>query len=257
MNYKEKFVRFLLESNALTFGDFTLKSGRKSPYMINTGKLDSGIALSRLGCFYARTIFEKMELEVFPRDTSILFGSAYKGIPLASAASIALAAAFNVNLGYCFNRKEAKDHGEGGVFVGKKPGRGDKILVIDDVMTAGTALRDVMDILSIHAPEAKVVGSVIAVDRKEYGLDKRLSAAAETQYELGIPIIPIIDIDEIVQVLKSGVIETDESDDDEERSACSVNLDFYGRDFQKITTALPNKEQIAAIEAYLEEYRPS
>ena len=257
MNYKEKFVRFLLESGALTFGDFTLKSGRKSPYMINTGKLDSGIALSRLGCFYAKAIHDKIELDVLPGDTSILFGSAYKGIPLAAAASIALAATYDINLGYAFNRKEAKDHGEGGVFVGKKPGPGDKIIIIDDVMTAGTALRDVMELLSIHAPDAKVVGSIIAVDRKEYGLDKRLSAVAETQYELGIPIIPIIDIDEIVEVLKSGTIDVEEPEGDGEMSACSVTMDFFGRDFQKLTTALPSKEQIADIESYLEKYRPS
>jgi len=256
MNCKEKFVRFLLESGALTFGDFTLKSGRKSPYMINTGKLDTGIALSRLGCFYAKTIYEKLELGIIPDDVSILFGSAYKGIPLAASASIALAAAYDKNLGYAFNRKEAKDHGEGGVFVGRKPGPGDRILIIDDVMTAGTALRDVVELLSAHAPEAKVVGSIIAVDRKEFGLNKKLSAVAEAQYELGFPIIPIIDIDEIVQVLKSGEIMAEEPDDDEDRENCKVTLDFFGRDFKKIKTALPTKEQIAAIEAYLEEHRP-
>ena len=256
MNCKEKFVRFLLESGALTFGDFTLKSGRKSPYMINTGKLDSGIALSRLGCFYAKTIYEKMQLGIIPDDVSILFGSAYKGIPLAASASIALAAAFDINLGYAFNRKEAKDHGEGGVFVGKKPGPGDKILIIDDVMTAGTALRDVVELLSTGAPEAKVVGSVIAVDRKEFGLNKKLSAVAEAQYQLGFPIIPIIDIDEIVNALKSGGITAEDQESGEDRSACSVTLDFFGRDFEKITTALPTVEQIAAIEKYLEEYRP-
>ena len=256
MNNKEKFVRFLLESGALTFGDFTLKSGRKSPYMINTGKLDSGIALSRLGCFYAKTIYEKMQLGIIPDDVSILFGSAYKGIPLAASASIALAAAFDINLGYAFNRKEAKDHGEGGVFVGKKPGPGDKILIIDDVMTAGTALRDVVELLSEGAPEARVVGSIIAVDRKEFGLNKKLSAVAEAQYQLGFPIIPIIDIDEIVNALKSGGIAAEDPEESEDRSACSVTLDFFGRDFEKITTALPTEEQIAAIEKYLEEYRP-
>jgi len=227
MNYKEKFVHFLLEHGALMFGDFTLKSGRKAPYMINTGKLDSGVLLSRLGCFYAKSIYEKMELGIIPHDTNIIFGSAYKGIPLAAATAIALSAAFDLNIGYSFNRKEAKDHGEGGVFIGKKPGQGDRVLVIDDVMTAGTALRDTVDLLSAHAPEAKVVGSVIAVDRKEHGRDKRLSAVAETQYELGIPIFSIVDIDEIVSVLKSG--EIDEA----------------------------GPEQITAIEKYLEEYRAS
>ena len=225
MYHKERFVRFLLESGALIFGDFTLKSGRKSPYMINTGKLDSGILLSRLGCYYAHTVYEKIELGVIPQDTSIIFGSAYKGIPLAAVVSIALAAAYDLDLGYAFNRKEEKDHGEGGVFVGRKPGQGDRILIIDDVMTAGTALRDTVDLLSVHAPEAKVVGSVIAVDRKEHGRDERLSAAAETQYELGIPIFSIIDIDELVDVLK--------------------------------TASLAEPGQIAAIEAYLAANRAS
>jgi len=236
MNYKEEFVRFLLGSGALTFGDFILKSGRRSPYMINTGKLDSGALLSRLGCFYARAIVEKMDLGVIPRDTGILFGSAYKGIPLAAAAAIAIDAAYDLKIGYAFNRKEAKDHGEGGVFIGRKPGPGDRILIVDDVMTAGTALRDTIDLLSIHAPEAKVVGSVIAVDRKEHGRDARLSAVAETQYELGIPIFSIIDIDEIIAALKS---------------------EGFADAMADKKAALPTSGQIAAIESYLEENRPS
>ena len=206
MYHKEKFVRFLLDSGALTFGDFTLKSGRKSPYMINTGKLDTGVLLSRLGCFFAHAVFEKMEVGIIPRDTGIIFGSAYKGIPLAASVAIAMSAAYDLDIGYAFNRKEEKDHGEGGVFIGKKPGPGDRILVIDDVMTAGTALRDTVDLLGRYAPEAKVVGSVIAVDRMEHGRDARMSAVAEAQYELGIPVFSIIDIDEIVAELKSGTL---------------------------------------------------
>jgi len=235
MHYKAQFVRFLLESGALTFGDFILKSGRKSPYMINTGKFDSGSSLSRLGCFYARAIYEKIELDVIPSDITIIFGSAYKGIPLATATAIAISAAFELNFGWAFNRKEAKDHGEGGVFVGMKPGAGDKLLIVDDVMTAGTALRDSVQMLKEHAPEAKVVGSVIAVDRKERGNDARISAVAETEYELGFPIFPIIDIDEILEVLKSGEIE---------------------REYKNEAMAmLPTTEQIAAIEKYLAEHR--
>jgi len=263
MDYKRKFVRFLIETGALIFGEFTLKSGRSSPYMINTGKLDSGASLARLGCFYARSIYEKMELEVIPRDTSILFGSAYKGIPLAAAASIAMSAAFDLNIGYAFNRKEAKDHGEGGVFIGKKPGMSDRILIIDDVMTAGTALRDTVDLLNIHAPEAKVIGSVIAVDRKERGRDQRLSAVAETQYELGIPIFSIIDIDEILAALKSdmfaGEISMPEmtADEAKEQEQIARQCYFCGSGIEDAAKVkLPTPEQIAAIEAYLEENRP-
>ena len=228
MNYRDRFVKFLLNAGALTFGDFTLKSGRKSPYMINMGLVNTGDSLSQLGFFYAHTIIEKMESGVIPQETSILFGSAYKGIPVAAAASIAMAVEFERSMGYTFNRKEAKDHGEGGVFVGKKPGAGDRILIVDDVMTAGTALRDTIDLLNLHAPEAKVVGSIIAVDRKERGRDERFSAVAEAQNELGIPVFSIIDIDEIVATLKADAL------------AGEVE-----------------NGQIAAIEEYLEIYRPT
>ena len=235
MHYKEQFVKFLLESGALTFGEYTLKSGRKSPYMINAGKLDSGITLSRLGCFYARAIYDKMELDIIPWETTMLFGSAYKGIPLATSAAIAMGASFDLDFGWAFNRKEEKDHGEGGVFVGRKPGAGDLVLIIDDVMTAGTALRETVELLHTQTPEAKIVGSVIAVDRKERGRDSRLSAIAEAQYELGFPIFSIINIDEILHILKTGDFESE-----------------YRKD---VKAALPTSDQIAAIEEYLAEHR--
>ena len=226
MDYRDRFVRFLLDSGVLAFGDFTLKSGRKSPYMVNMGMINTGVSLSQLGCFYAHAIVEKIEQGTIPQETNILFGSAYKGIPLAAAASMAMSAEYGRIIGYTFNRKEAKDHGEGGIFVGKNPGPGDRILIVDDVMTAGTALRDTFDLLSALTPEAKVVGSIIAVDRKECGRDPRFSAVDETQKELGIPVFSIIDIDEIVALLKSGTLAAEVKD-----------------------------EQIDAIEAYLEKYR--
>ena len=234
MHYKTKFVRFLLESGAMTFGDYTLKSGRKSPYMINIGKLDSGMALSKMGCFYARAIYEKMEMDVIPWETTMLFGSAYKGIPLVAATSIAMAAAFDLDFGWAFNRKEAKDHGEGGIFVGRKPGPGDQVIIVDDVMTAGTALRETVGLFGEYAPGAKIVGSVIAVDRKEHGSDKRVSAVAETEFELGFPIFSIVDIDEIIESLKS---------------------DDLQREYMNKKAALPTMEQIAAVENYLAEQR--
>jgi len=203
--------------------------------MINTGKFDSGASLSRLGSFYARAIYEKMELGIIPWETTMLYGAAYKGIPLAASAAIALNAVFDIDLGWVFNRKEAKDHGEGGVFVGMKPGAGDLVLVIDDVITAGTALRETFDLFAAQAPEAKIVGTVIAVNRKERGNDDRLTAVAEAQFELGAPIISIICIDEILAVLK---------DEELERKYNSL---------EKVP--LPTKEQIAAIEDYLAEYR--
>ena len=235
MHYKTEFIRFLLESGAMTFGVYTLKSGRKSPYMINIGKVGSGVSLSRMGDFYARAIYEKMETGIIPEDTNLLFGSAYKGIPLVTATSIAMSAAFELDLGWAFNRKEAKDHGEGGVFVGTMPGAGDRVLVVDDVMTAGTALRETIDLFKKYAPDAEVIGSVIAVDRKERGRDKTVSAVAEAEKEFGIPVFSIIDIDEIIEALKSGELVLE----------CKSSF----------KAALPTADQIAAIEEYLAEYR--
>ena len=271
LGYKSSFVRFLLSSGALTFGDFTLKSGRKSPYMINTGRIDTGDAISSLGCFYARAVDEKMQLGVIPNDVSILFGSAYKGIPLVTASSIAMNAAFDKNIGWCFNRKEAKDHGEGGVFVGKIPSDGDKILIVDDVMTAGTALRETVSLIKTHAPGAEIVGSVIAVDRAERGGGSvgggKLSAVAEAQYEFGFPIFSIIDIDEIVTALKSGIGNAGDDTDqtlsdagscedpkkaDVERYPCGL-CDTKSDGARDII--LPTPEQIEKIEAYLKEHR--
>jgi orotate phosphoribosyltransferase len=271
VSYKHSFVRFLLASGALTFGDFTLKSGRKSPYMINTGRFNTGDSISRLGCFYARAIEEKVQLGVIPQDVGIIFGSAYKGIPLATAAAIALSAAFNINVGWCFNRKEVKDHGEGGVFVGKQPGAGDKVLIIDDVMTAGTALRETVELIQAHAPEAEIVGSVIAVDRAERGGGSagggRLSAVAEAQYELGFPIFSIINIDEIVSALKAGVEcpapaapPSDSRSGPYQDAAVSAADRFpcglcEERDERDDVLILPTPEQVEKIEAYLKEHR--
>ena len=259
MQNKENFVRFLLGTGALIFGDFSLKSGRKSPYMINTGEVCSGETLSRFGCFYARTIIEKIELGIIPKDIDIIFGSAYKGIPLAVATSIALSAAFNMNVGYAFNRKVEKDHGEGGIFVGMAPAPGAKILIIDDVMTAGTALRETAELIKKQAPDVQIVGSVISVDRKERGRDGRLTAVAETQYELGIPVFSIVDIDEIVGLLRSTKLAEKQPAETggEEDLGYTYRLDIGGKEMlDDIHAALPTEEQIVAIENYLAEQRP-
>ena len=190
--YQNDFVDFMLEIGALKFGEFTLKSGRVSPYFFNAGQFNQGNHLSRLGQFYAQAI------EASGIKFDVLFGPAYKGIPLVAATAIALNDSFNRSVPYSFNRKEAKDHGEGGNIVGH-PLEGD-ILIIDDVITAGTAIREAKDI--IDANSAKTKGVVVALDRQEKGKGE-LSAIQEAEQNFGITVVSIINLSHIVDYLKA------------------------------------------------------
>ena len=158
MNYKQQFIKFMVDSGVLTFGDFTLKSGRKAPYFINCVNYKTGAQLAKLGEFYAECIKDND----IPVET--LFGPAYKGIPLAVSAVTALYNKFGINVSYCFDRKEAKDHGEGGMFVGKSLSDGEKVIIIDDVMTSGKALKESVPKLK-GAADVDITGMVITVDR--------------------------------------------------------------------------------------------
>mgnify|MGYP001013748916 FL=1 len=189
--YQNDFVDFMLEIGALKFGEFTLKSGRVSPYFFNAGQFNQGNHLSQLGQFYAQAI------EASGIKFDVLFGPAYKGIPLAAATAIALNDSFNRSVPYSFNRKEAKDHGEGGNIVGH-PLEGD-ILIIDDVITAGTAIREAKDIISANG--AKTKGVVVALDRQEKGKGE-LSAIQEVEQNFGIAVMSIINLSHIVDYLK-------------------------------------------------------
>ena len=190
--YQNDFVDFMLEIGALKFGEFTLKSGRVSPYFFNAGQFNQGNHLSQLGQFYAQAI------EASGIKFDVLFGPAYKGIPLVAATAIALNDSFNRSVPYSFNRKEAKDHGEGGNIVGH-PLEGD-ILIIDDVITAGTAIREAKDI--INANGAKTKGVVVALDRQEKGKGE-LSAIQEVEKNFGIAVVSIINLSHIVDYLKA------------------------------------------------------
>jgi orotate phosphoribosyltransferase len=190
--YQKDFVDFTLATGALKFGEFTLKSGRVSPYFFNAGLFNHGQHLSKLGKFYAQAI-DSSGIEF-----DVLFGPAYKGIPLATATAIALNERFNSDVPYSFNRKEAKDHGEGGNIVGH-PLQGD-ILIIDDVITAGTAIREAQDIITTNGANTKAV--VVALDRQEKG-NGDLSAIQEVEQNFGIEVISIISLSHIVNYLKS------------------------------------------------------
>ncbi len=192
-SYQKDFVDFMLEIGALKFGEFTLKSGRISPYFFNAGAFNTGEHLSRLGKFYAQAIQESnLEFDV-------LFGPAYKGIPLATATAMVLNDSFNQNVPYSFNRKEAKTHGEGGDIVGH-PLTGN-ILIIDDVITAGTAIREAMDIIKANGATAK--GVIVAVDRQEKGKGEQ-SAIQEVEQNFNIQVLSIINLSHLVDYLKQG-----------------------------------------------------
>ncbi|MGQ7816642.1 orotate phosphoribosyltransferase [Pseudomonas sp. A46] len=188
--YQRDFIRFAIERGVLRFGEFTLKSGRTSPYFFNAGLFNSGLALAKLGRFYAAAVVDSG----IPFD--VLFGPAYKGIPLAAATAVALAEHHQIDIPWCFNRKEAKDHGEGGTLVGA-PLAG-RVLIIDDVITAGTAIREVMQI--IQAQNAQAAGVLIALNRQERGQGE-LSAIQEVERDFGMPVVSIVSLEQVLEYL--------------------------------------------------------
>ena len=190
-DYQKEFLEFALDQGVLRFGEFTLKSGRVSPYFFNAGLFNTGVSLARLGRYYAQSIVDSgIEFDV-------LFGPAYKGIPLAAATAVALADLHDRDVPYCFNRKEAKDHGEGGSLVGA-PLEG-RVLIIDDVITAGTAIREAMDIIA--ANNAQAVGVAIALDRMEKGKGEQ-SAIQEVETEYDLKVMNIADLSVLIEYIK-------------------------------------------------------
>jgi orotate phosphoribosyltransferase len=198
---KNDFIRFLMARGALKFGDFTTKSGRRSPYFINMGEFNTGEAIDRLGFYYASHIVGLMREGDIPQEIDNIFGPAYKGIPLCVMTAASLSRGFEMDVPWSFNRKEAKDHGEGGSFVGTKLKDGDNVLILDDVITAGTAVRETLPLLR-GAADVNIAGMIIAVDRMERGQGS-LSAVDEVREELGIPVFPIITVRDIISYLET------------------------------------------------------
>ena len=192
--YKREFIKFLEDAGVLKFGDFTAKSGRKIPYFINAGEIKTGEQISRLGEFYAKAYFDKVG-----NKRAVLYGPAYKGIPIAVSVAVALAKN-GLDVPFFFNRKEEKDHGEGGVFVGYKPSNSEEIVIVEDVITAGTAIRESMAILS-PLKDTKVSAVFVMVDRKEKGKGEK-SAMAEIGEEYGFPVYSVVDVYDIIEYLE-------------------------------------------------------
>lgn len=224
MDYKKDFIEFMVRSGVLTFGEFTTKSGRKSPYFINTGNYKTGRQLSELGAFYARCITENMERGELKKEITALFGPAYKGIPISAAAAIALAENHGIDIGYCSNRKEVKDHGEGGSLLGFPLQPGDSVLVVEDVITAGTAMRECVPFLRDLG--VTVEGLIVSVDRMERGTGTG-TAIEELKEEYGIITYPIITVRDIIDNLQGQEISGRICIDDEMKQRMEDYLNTY------------------------------
>lgn len=192
--YKQEFIEFMIDCEVLKFGDFVTKSGRKTPFFVNTGFYRTGAQLKRLGQYYAKAIHEN-----FGEDFSILFGPAYKGIPLCVAAAMEMSELYGAEIGYCANRKEAKDHGDRGILLGSPIQDGDRIVIIEDVTTAGTSISETMPIIRAQG-DAKVLGLVVSVDRCERGQGEQ-SALQEIAERYGIRTCAIVTMKEVVEHL--------------------------------------------------------
>ncbi len=192
--YKKEFIEFMVECGVLTFGDFVTKSGRKTPFFVNTGNYKKGSQLKRLGEFYAEAIKEN-----FGEEFNVLFGPAYKGIPLTVTTSIALSDIYNIDVDYCSNRKEVKDHGDKGILLGANLKDGDRILIVEDVTTAGTSIYETMPILKEQG-DINVTGLIISVDRMERGMGEK-SALNEIKEKFGFKTCAIVTMEEVIEYL--------------------------------------------------------
>ena len=219
--YKAEFIEFMVDCNVLKFGDFVTKSGRKTPFFINTGFYRTGAQLRKLGEYYARAIADK-----FGTDFDILFGPAYKGIPLSVAASMAMSEKVDADIRYCSNRKEVKDHGDTGILLGSPIADGDRIVIIEDVTTAGTSIGETLPIIKAQA-DAAVLGLVVSVDRMERGKGEK-SALQEIQETYGFETTAIVTMADVVEHLYNKPYKGKVIIDDQLKAAIDAYFDIYG-----------------------------
>ncbi len=221
MDRKSELIELMVRAGVLTFGDFTTKSGRKTPYFVNTGNFKTGAQMASLGDLYARTIYED-----FGTDFDALYGPAYKGIPLAAAAAASLYRLYGVDKPYFFNRKEAKDHGEGGSLIGYKPKDGDRIVIVEDVVTAGTAVRESAELLGSIA-DLKLAALIVSIDRRERGQGSK-AALDELEDEFGLKVCPIATVYDVIDKLHGREVDGRVLIDDTMKSKMEAYLAEYG-----------------------------
>ena len=221
MDYKEQFITFMVRSGVLTFGDFVTKSGRKTPYFINTGNYKTGAQAAQLGDYYAACIQTNL-----PDGVDCLFGPAYKGIPLAVSAASALYRNYGRDLPYCFNRKEVKDHGEGGNLVGYQPQDGDRVAIVEDVVTAGTAVRESIALFQ-QVAQVQMRALIVSVDRMERGT-RECSTLDELREDYGIAVYPIVTVREIISFLHNRPVDGKVYLDDGMKARMEAYLAEYG-----------------------------
>ncbi len=221
-SYKQEFIEFMIDSQALKFGDFTLKSGRKSPFFLNTGSYVTGTQLRRLGEYYARAIHEK-----YGDDFDVLFGPAYKGIPLSVAAAMAYSEIYGKDVRYCSNRKEAKDHGDVGILLGSDLKDGDRVVMIEDVTTSGKSIEETYPIIMAQA-KVQIKGLMVSLNRMEKGLGGRLNALDEIKEKYGFEVCAIVTMEEVIQCLYNKPYKGQVYIDDTLKSAIDEYYKTYG-----------------------------
>ena len=220
MTYKESFIKFMVDSGVLTFGEFTLKSGRKAPYFINTGNYKTGAQLAKLGEFYAECIHDN------GIEADVLFGPAYKGIPLSVSACVALFNKFGVDASYCFDRKEVKDHGDTGILLGSKLKDGDRVVIIEDVTTSGKSIEETFPILKSQA-DVEIKGLMVSLNRMERGKGEKC-ALDEIKELYGFPTAAIVSMSDVVECLYNKECQGKVVIDDTLKAAIDAYYEQYG-----------------------------